>query len=257
MSGDAKTSTAVRPRVVAVVPARMGSTRFPGKPLAPLLGKPMVQHVCENASAASLVDGVVLATCDAAIEEAASSFGVRTIMTSAAHERASDRVAEAAAQIEGDLFVMLQGDEPMVTPGMVDEAVQPMLEDRSIGCVNLAAPIRSRDELEDPNTIKVVFDQLGDALYFSRRPIPSQTATVVKAWKQVCVIPFTRDALEMYAQLPPTPAEIAESVDMLRFLEHGMRVRITRTDNATRAVDTQADLDAVMRLMRPDPTRAA
>jgi 3-deoxy-manno-octulosonate cytidylyltransferase (CMP-KDO synthetase) len=245
-------------RTIAIIPARMGSSRFPGKPLAELLGKPMVQHVWERASAASLVDEAIIATCDDAIARAARGFGAHAVMTSAAHERASDRAAQAAAELDADIIVMVQGDEPMLSPEMIDSAVEPMLADPSIGCVNLAAPIETRSELEDPNTIKVVFDARGDALYFSRMPIPTHAAGgTVRAWKQVCVIPFRAETLRAYASLEPTAAERAESIDMLRFLEHGLPVRMVRTSQGTRAVDTADDLRAVEALMRLQTVEAA
>jgi len=249
-------------RIVAVVPARMGSSRFPGKPLAPLLGRPLIEHVVRRASMCDQLAAVYVATCDEEIRAAVEGFGGTAVMTSAAHERASDRVAEAAERVEADIVVMIQGDEPMVTPGMIVAAVAPMLREPSLRCVNLARRIKSREEYLDRNTIKVVMGVNGDALYFSRAPIPatdfardlaSGACARPPVFKQVCVIPFRRDALREFARLPPTPLERAESIDMLRAIEHGHGVRLVETEEDTHAVDTPEDLRLVEGLMRDDP----
>ena len=241
---------------VVVIPARMGSTRFPGKPLARILGRPMIEHVFIRAAMAPGVDGVYIATCDKEIEEAASAFGAPVIMTSAEHQRASDRVAEAAEHLEMDIVVMVQGDEAMLHPNMVTAALTPFTEGSDVACVNLAARIETREEFEDRNTIKVVIGLEGNALYFSREPVPTQTLRdpdSIPRFKQVCIIPFTTAALAKFASLPPTPLEEAESIDMLRFLEHGVPVRMVQTNIATHAVDTPADLAYVESLLQHDP----
>ena len=234
-------------RTVAVIPVRMASSRFPGKPLAPLRGLPMIEHVFRRARLCSQLDDVYVATCDEEIRRVAEGFEAKVIMTSAAHERATDRVAEAAKHFAADIVVMIQGDEPMVTPDMIDTALDPFRSDQSISCVNLVHRITSQQEFLDPNTIKVVADANGNALYFSRSPIPHVNfeETTVKIFKQVCVIPFTRSCLQEFYRLPPTPLERAESIDMLRLLEHGRSVRLVETLVATHAVDTPADLQLV------------
>jgi 3-deoxy-manno-octulosonate cytidylyltransferase (CMP-KDO synthetase) len=248
-------------RIVAVVPARMGASRFPGKPVAPLLGRPMIEHVWRRAMMCDTLDEVYVATCDDSIREVVEGFGGKIIMTSTTHERASDRVAEAAAHIEADIVVMIQGDEPMITPQMIDAAVAPMLIDRTLTCVNLVRRILNRTEYRDPNTIKVVMNVQGDALYFSRSAIPAidfpdlanGASGGPAVFKQVCVIPFRRDYLSQFAQLPQTPLERAESIDMLRVIEHGGRVRLVETEVNTHAVDTPDDLKLVEELMKDDP----
>jgi len=240
--------------VVAVIPARMGSTRFPGKPIAPLLGRPMLEHVYRRVAMSTAVSATYVATCDEEIRAVAEGFGAPVIMTSRAHARASDRVAEAARQLDADIVVLVQGDEPMTMPGMIDAAVTPMLDDPSIACVNLARRITTEAEWTDPNTIKVVTDLRGNALYFSRQPIPSlRRFGEVPVYKQVCVIPFRRAALFEYAALAPTPLELAESIDMMRFLEHGRPVRMVESDADSHAVDTEADRRRVETLLRDDP----
>ena len=246
-------------RVAAVIPARMGSSRFPGKPLAPLLGRPMLEHVVRRALMCDRLDAVYVATCDGEIRIAAEGFGANVIPTSAAHERASDRVAEAAESIEADIVVMIQGDEPMITPPMIEAALAPMLRDPSVECVNLVRRVVSREEYADANTIKVVMNVRGDALYFSRAPIPAAGfargpgASPPPVFKQVCVIPFRRDFLREFARLPQTPLERVESIDMLRAVEHGRRVRLVETEADTHAVDTPEDLRLVESLMKDDP----
>jgi 3-deoxy-manno-octulosonate cytidylyltransferase (CMP-KDO synthetase) len=243
-------------RIVAIVPARMGSSRFPGKPLAQLLGRPMIEHVVRRVAMCDRLAAVHVATCDPEIRDAVEGFGGSVIMTSYAHERASDRVAEAAEQLEADIVVMVQGDEPMIVPNMIVAAVTPLLRDTRIECVNLARRITNPDEYRHPNTIKVAMDVRGNALYFSRSPIPATdvgSGDQPPVFKQVCVIPFRRQFLREFARLRPTPLERAESVDMLRAIEHGFRVRMVETEVDTHSVDTPDDLRDVEDRMRTDP----
>ena len=243
------------PSVVAVIPARMGSSRFPGKPLAPILGLPMVEHVRLRVAMCESLDGVYVATCDKEIYDAVEAHGGRAVMTSTAHQRASDRIAEVAESMEADIFVLVQGDEPMTVPEMIDRAVAPMLEDPEIQCVNLSKRIDSLESWQDPNTIKVVIDLNGDALYFSRQPIPTDRILGrerIPLFKQVCIIPFRREMLLTYASLEPTPLEESESIDMMRFLEHGYKVRMVETEFDTYSVDTPEDLERIQEMMRSD-----
>ncbi len=243
-------------KIIAIIPARMGSTRFPGKPLANLLGRTMIEHVYKRVALSKFISETYIATCDEAIRQAATAFGAPVIMTSDSHERASDRVAEAIANIEGDLIVMVQGDEPMTHPEMIDTAVKPFERDSQLGCVNLVRRIEQEADYNDINTIKVVMNQQGDALYMSRQSIPTVSKagfSATQAYKQVCIIPFRRDVLLQYTQLPPTPLEKLESIDMLRLLEHGYRVRMIETQYNSQAVDTEADLARVAQLMATDP----
>lgn len=216
----------------------------------------MIEHVYRRCRMNESLAGVYIATCDREIAAATEAFGGNAVMTSTSHQRASDRVAEAATKIDADVIVMVQGDEPMIHPEMIDLAVAPMRADSGVGCTNLAAPIRSAEEYNDPNTIKVVIARNGNALYFSRRPIPwngSASFDQFPMFKQVCVIPFRRDFLTRYAALEPTPLEIAESVDMLRILEHGFSLRMAFTNHVTHAVDTPADLARVEGMLGSKP----
>jgi 3-deoxy-manno-octulosonate cytidylyltransferase (CMP-KDO synthetase) len=247
-------------KIIAIIPARMGSSRFPGKPLAPILGRPMIEHVYRRTSLCKTLNDVFVATCDQEIYDAVAAFGGKAIMTAFTHERASDRVAEAAAGMDADVTVMVQGDEPMTYPEMITESLVPFQGgDEKVACVNLAARITSLEEFKDPNTIKVVMDASGYALYMSREPIPTlhlQDFNQVPAFKQVCIIPFTKAALQEFIQLDPTPLEVAESIDMMRFIEHGCKVKMIETSFSTHAVDTPAALQFVEALLRKDPLTA-
>lgn len=243
-------------KTIAIIPARMGSSRFPGKPLAKLLGRTMLEHVYKRVALSDTLDATYIATCDEEIRQAAEAFGAPVIMTSDKHERASDRVAEAVAGTDAELIVMVQGDEPMTHPHMIDTAVAPFRTDPQLGCVNLVRRIENEADFYDVNTIKVVMNQRGDALYMSRQPIPTVAKsgfTSISAYKQVCIIPFRRAILLDYAQLPTTPLEQLESIDMLRLLEHNIRVKMVETEFNSQAVDTEADLARVAKLMASDP----
>ena len=248
------------PRIVGIIPARMSSTRFPGKPLANINGIPMVGHVYYRAKLCKSLDDVYVATCDKEIQDYIDSIGGKAIMTSDKHKRASDRVAEALLKIENasgekiDIIVLLQGDEPMVYPEMIDEAVKPFLEGNEVVVANLLAPIKSKEEFRDPNEVKVVIDKQYNALYFSREPIPSDKKESNKdyMYKQVCIIPFTREFLLKFNDLEPTPLEIIESVDMMRVIEHGYKVKMVPTKYDTYSVDTTDDLKRVEKLMQND-----
>lgn len=237
--------------VVAVIPARMGSSRFPGKPLAKILGKPMIQHVWERTRRSPGVDEVYIATCDHEIRETAERFGARVVMTSHAHTRASERVAEAATGLTAEIVVMIQGDEPLIEPGMIDEALAPFA-DGEVVCSNLLGRIEDAEEFLSPNTIKVVVDGRFDAVYMSRQPIPTGPRDRVPeaAGKQICIIPFRREVLARFAALPETPLERAESIDMLRFIEHGIKVRMVPTAHRVQSVDTPGDLARVESILR-------
>ena len=247
-------------RIIGIIPARMASTRFPGKPLAKIHGIPMVGHVYFRCKMSKALDEVYIATCDQEIMDYAAEIGAKAIMTKDTHQRASDRSAEAMLKIERttkqkpDVVVMIQGDEPMVRPEMIDASVKPLLRDGSVLVCNLTEPIETQAEHEDPNCIKVVLDKNNFAVYMSREAIPTRKkgATDFPMWKQVCIIPFRRDFLLKFNKLKPTPLEIAESIDMLRVLEHGHKVKMAPTPFQTHSVDTPADLQLVEKLMTND-----
>jgi 3-deoxy-manno-octulosonate cytidylyltransferase (CMP-KDO synthetase) len=238
---------------VVIIPARMGSSRFPGKPLFPIYGKPMIQYCIENAEDAFGRDNTYVATCDDIIFNFVESIGSNAVMTSHKHDRASDRTAEAVNKIESssgvkyDIVAMLQGDEPLIIPKMITDACQPLLDDPDVKVSNMMAKITSIEEFNDPNEVKVTVDINNNALYFSREPIPSlwklpQEAVMLK---QVCIIPFRRDFIDIFNALPETPIERLESVDMMRVLEHGMNVKMIFTEQTIYSVDTPEDATRV------------
>lgn len=236
-------------KAIAVLPARMGSSRFPGKPMAEIHGIPMIGHCYyRTAMCEDLLDTYV-ATCDQVIFDYIESIGGKAVMTSDVHERATDRTAEAMLKIEQDLgyevdiVVMVQGDEPMVTPQMITESLQPFAADDSVNVVNLMAHMDSVREFEDPNEVKVVVNRNSEAIYFSREPIPSRKkgATDVPMLKQVCIIPFRRDYLLRFNEMAETELERIESVDMMRIIENGDKVHMVMTQAKSLSVDTEED----------------
>ena len=246
--------------VVAIIPARMNSSRFPGKPLEKIHGMPMIGHCLLRTQLCTELTDTYVATCDNEIYEYVHSVGGKAIMTSDSHDRASDRTAEAMTFIENengekvDIVVMVQGDEPMIQPSMIEESLAPF-HDSSVQVVNLMSKIESVEEFEDPNEVKVVVDKNLNAMYFSREPIPSRKKGVedVPMLKQVCIIPFRRDYLLKFNSMDETNLEIIESVDMMRILENGEEVRMVMTDCTSFSVDTLDDLKRVEAAMKNDP----
>lgn len=246
--------------IIAIIPARMSSTRFPGKPMAHIHGMPMIGHCYLRTKMCEQLLETYVATCDSEIYDYIESIGGNAIMTADTHERATDRTAEAMLKAEEqlgvkvDIVVMVQGDEPMVVPEMISEAIFPIAEDPSIHVVNLMAKMDSVIEFEDPNEVKVVVDQNCNALYFSREPIPSRRKGVsdVTMLKQVCIIPFRRDYLLQFNEMPETELERIESVDMMRILETGGNVHMVMTEHESFSVDTEQDLSNVALRMEAD-----
>ncbi len=245
-------------KILTIIPARMGSSRFPGKPLAHINGTPMIGHVYERASRYTNAVQTVVATCDKEIKDYIESIGGSVVMTSSTHERASDRCAEALIELERrasenyDIVTMVQGDEPLVVPEMLSEAIRPFLESNDVKVSNLYGRITSNEELSDPSCIKVAKDCFSNALYFSRSPIPytRESSSPAQSFKQVCIIPFARDFLLEYIRLPPTPLEVSESVDMMRVLEHGFKVRLVETSHKSIAVDLPSHIKLVEEYLR-------
>lgn len=249
--------------IIAIIPARMGSSRYPGKPLADIHGVPMVGHVTFRTAMCKSLTATYIATCDDVIMQYAEGRKLNAVMTADTHTRCTDRTAEALLKIEkelgirADIVVMIQGDEPMILPEMIDAAIAPMLKDPEIQVVNLMADLGDETEFEDPNEVKVVTDLAGDALYFSREPIPSRRKGTPKVpmKKQVCIIPFRRDYLLHFNAMPETPLEIIESVDMMRILENGDKVRMVQIKERTLSVDTPEDCERVRQAMQNDTLR--
>ena len=235
----------------AIIPARYQSSRLPGKALADIAGRPMIEHVYRRASAAATVSRVLVATDDARIFDAVRAFGGEVVMTSAAHPSGTDRLAEAAAALDCDLVVNVQGDEPLLAPETIDAAVMPFVTDPALEMSTLRRAISSAEERNNPNVTKVVVDRDGYALYFSRAPIPFTRPgqPEARAWAHVGLYVYRRDTLLRLAALPPTEMERAEALEQLRALEHGIRIKAIKTTHATIGVDTREDLEHVRALM--------
>jgi 3-deoxy-manno-octulosonate cytidylyltransferase (CMP-KDO synthetase) len=246
--------------IIAIIPARMASSRFPDKPMVEILGMPMIGHVYYRSKLCKCLSDVWVATCDQEIMDYIEFIGGKAVMTADTHQRASDRAAEAVLEIEKmtgnsiDYVAMIQGDEPMLDPQMIDELVAPVLHDPCLQVTNLIEMIHSQEDFESANVVKVVLDRENFALYFSREPIPSRKKYTGKIlmWKQLGIILFSRKALLDYTRMTPTPLEIIESVDMNRFLEHGIKIKMIPTVNKTCGVDVPEDIDIVEPLLRKD-----
>ena len=247
-----------------MIPARFGSTRLPGKPLSDIHGKPMIQHVHERVRRARRPDRVLVATDDERIAAVVRGFGGEVVMTSREHATGTDRLAEAARSTDAEIVVNVQGDEPLVDPEGIDAAVDALARGPGLDISTLSLPLRDVEEMLSPSVVKVVSDARGEALYFSRSPIPhvrqgasgdaraAAEAAVQRglARKHVGLYVYRRESLLRFAALPPSPLEAAEGLEQLRALEHGMRIRVVEREGAAGpAVDTPEDLERVRALM--------
>jgi 3-deoxy-manno-octulosonate cytidylyltransferase (CMP-KDO synthetase) len=245
-------------RVVAVIPARMASSRFPGKPLARILDLPMIEHVRRRALLADGIDEVVVATCDGEILEAVHRQGGQAVMTADTHERCTDRVEEAMRAAVADVVVIVQGDEPLLLPEAVSIVAAPLLADPELPCTSLLSPLESNDDFHNPNIVKAVCTVRGDVMMFSRGPIPYfRHKEPCPVFRQTGILAFQAAFLSRYASLPETPFERVESVDLLRLLEHGVRVAGVPLDYSTIGVDRPEDVPLVEEVLRRDPRQKA
>jgi len=254
-------------RAAVIIPARYASTRLPGKPILEVArrvtGKYIVQHVCERAAQAPSVDRVIVATDDRRIADAVAAFGGEARMTDPAHASGTDRIAEVAAGLDHPAIVNVQGDEPEIRPEQVEQVIGLLAEGEPAVMGTLARPIETREEWEDPNVVKVVLDAGGHALYFSRSPIPFQRdfdgppdAAPSPPLHHLGIYSYRRDFLLAYAGLPPSPLERSETLEQLRALSAGYRIRVGLTPHRCIGIDTQADLDAWLDTYRKDEDRA-
>jgi 3-deoxy-manno-octulosonate cytidylyltransferase (CMP-KDO synthetase) len=242
-------------KAVALIPVRLAATRLPDKPLALIAGKPMIQHVWERAQAASQIDAVYIATPDEPIADAVRLFGGSVLMTRHDHQTGTDRLAEAAQQLPAEVRVIvnIQGDEPLVEPTIINAAAQPLLDDEDLAMSSLCCPLPEGRE-SDPNVVKVVLTQSGYALYFSRSPLPyrrNADAPGYQPLQHIGLYAYRRDFLETFPKLPRTPLEQIESLEQLRALEHGYRIKMIFTDRVPESVDTPEDLERVRALFTP------
>jgi len=236
-------------RVIGVIPARFRSTRLVGKPLVEILGKPMMQHVYENARRARSLDEVIIATDDERIRTAAEAFGAKAVMTSSEHSSGTDRVAETIGRMEVDIVVNVQGDEPLLPPEMIEECVGLMLRDPSVEIGTLMKRVENEDDFDNPAVVKVVTDLRGRALYFSRSllPYPSKRTPQFKVCEHLGIYAYRKQTLLQFSKLPPTPLEEIEGLEQLRALEHGILIHVVETSCRCElvSVDTVEDLARV------------
>jgi len=245
-------------KIVVGIPARMGSTRFPGKPLCDILSKPMIEHCYKRCSLSRYTTDLFVAACDDEIKQAVEGFGGTVIMTDPDIQRPGLRVAAAAETLDlddDDIVVVVQGDEPLVHPDMIDLAVKPLLEEEDVFVSNLTAEL-TEEEWKDPGEIKVVCDLQMNAMYMSRSPMPSIDHEEQRTtwYKQVCIMPFRWHFMKKFNhELSPTPLELQESIEMIRALQHGYKVRMVPSPYISKSVDTDADRKVVIELMKNDP----
>jgi len=244
------------PNVVVVIPARYASTRLPGKPLVPLAGKPMIQHVYERAKRAQTVRRVLVATDDQRIVDAVQSFGGEARMTRSDHRTGTERIAEVAVHEPGDIFVNVQGDEPLIDPVAIDTAVAALFEDPPAHIATVATLIRHAGDVMDPNVVKTVLDFDDNALYFSRAPIPwvrdPKQKIHLNYWKHLGLYVFQRDALLEYPTLPQGELEKIEQLEQLRWLENGWRIRVAEVAHDAVSVDVPGDVARVEKLLQEE-----
>jgi len=245
-------------QITAIIPARYSSTRFPGKPLADIHGKSMIERVYERTCQAALVDRVIVATDDERIAAVVRAFGGEVCMTSSEHETGTDRLAEVAAELTADLVVNVQGDEPLIDPVVIDSAIAPMIDDQCISMGTLMVQIKDVEEFFNPNVVKVVTDASGAALYFSRAPIPCDRDCKLTdndvhlpfiAHKHIGLYVYRREFLLNYSKLTVTPLEAMEKLEQLRALEYGYKIHVVETDQPSMGVDTLEDLELVRALI--------
>ena len=243
-------------KIVVMIPSRYGSTRFEGKPLALISGKPMIQCVYERAVTAEMVDDVVVATDDRRIYRAVTGFGGKAIMTAAENRSGTDRVAEAAELLNlsaNDIVVNIQGDQPRIHPSCIQEVAAPLIENPDIQMSTLAFKITNPEEITNPKDVKVTFDTRGDALYFSRSPIPfgRDPHSVFNTYKHLGVYAYTRRFLDVFRSLPDGRLENIEKLEQLRAMEYGYRIRVVVTEHDSPEVDVPEDINRIQNLLIP------
>jgi 3-deoxy-manno-octulosonate cytidylyltransferase (CMP-KDO synthetase) len=245
-------------KIIVIIPARMASSRYPGKPLAKILDLPMIEHVRRRALLAEGIDNVVVATCDQQIMDVVADAGGKAIMTSDKHERSTERIAEVMHSLTGDIVVVPQGDEPLLLPELITQVAAPFYEDSDLIAVSLLSPLEGDADYTNPNIVKAACDQHGYILFYSRAPIPYfQSPGSCPIYRETGVRAFRGDFLTTYTNLTETPFERVESVDMLRLLEHGYKIIGVPTDYVTIGVDHAEDVAKVEHILKTDPIQQA
>jgi 3-deoxy-manno-octulosonate cytidylyltransferase (CMP-KDO synthetase) len=241
-------------KVLIVIPARYAAVRFPGKPLAEIMGKSMIQHVFERARESRHATRVLVATEDERIKVAVEKAGGEAILTRADHRTGTDRVAEVAAHVTADIYINVQGDEPLIDPGTIDGVAAAMLEDESVQLCTPCSAITQKNDIMDPNVVKVVLDFDGNGLYFSRAPIPwvrdTGTSVAARHWKHIGIYGYRRETLLEFPTLPPGELERIEQLEQLRWLENGFHMRVVETEYDPVSVDVPADVERVEKILR-------
>ena len=239
--------------VIGIIPARYGSTRLEAKALADIAGKPMIQHIYERAKAASIIDDVIVATDDERIKNIVEKFGGKAVFTAKEHSSGTERVAEAVFDLDVKIVINIQGDEPLIHTAMINDVAYALLENSDLVMATLKREINNPLEFNNPNVVKVVTDKNGFALYFSRSPLPNITrdkqAIALKLYKHIGIYAYTKDFLLTFKGLKPSRLEQAESLEQLRALEHGYRIKVIETKHDSIGVDTAEDLEKVKKIM--------
>jgi len=231
-------------KVIAVIPARFGSSRFPGKPLAPLAGKPIIEHVFERASMCSSLDDVIVATDDRRILETVEGFGGKAVMTSVDHRSGSDRLGEAVKNLDADIIVNIQGDEPLLESAVIEAVLEPMKATDPPDIATVAAPLTSMEDYLNPDVVKVLIDATGCAVYFSRSSIPHGWAPGMKGLRHIGIYAYLRESLLRFVSLPESYLESVEKLEQLRAIENGMRIDVIQIEDFTGiGVDRPEDLE--------------
>jgi len=228
-------------KVIGVIPARFNSTRFPGKVLANLRGKPIIQHVYERAKKAKRLDEILIATDDERVFKTAEKFGAKVVMTSKEHLTGTDRVSEAVKKLKAEIVINIQADAPLINPLMIDKVAEVLLDDSNLIMATLMKRIEKKGELCNPNIVKVVTDSQGFALYFSRSPIPYAKNNFI-SYKHIGAYGYRRKFLLIFVQLSRSPLEKIENLEQLRALENGYKIKMIETDDDMIEIDTEEDL---------------
>ena len=241
-------------KIVGIIPARYASSRFEGKALADILGKPMVQHVYERASRAKTLHEVIVATDDRRIYDAVAGFGGKVVMTSPDCPTGTERVVAVAETLDCDVVANIQGDEPLLEPAVIDQMIQPFLDNSAVQISTLKQRVEDETDYRDPNVVKVVTDLEGFALYFSRASIPGNLSNhwiqTNPSYRHVGLYAYRRDRLLEFTKWDRTPYENSEGLEQLRFLEHGVRIRVVETEHTLIGVDVPADLERVLEILK-------
>lgn len=242
-------------KIVGLIPARMASSRFPGKPMLDLMGLPMIEHVYRRSCMSKLLDDVFVATCDQEIFDHIIASGGKAIMTSTTHEMCMDRIVEASQHVDADVYVIIQGDEPLITPAMIDESVKTLLADPSCGCATLAQKMTANEDVHDPNRVKMVWNANNEVLYISREAVPSaqKSKKPIDYYKMICVYAFSKKMLQKFSTWPISYLEEIESIDMLRIVENAEKLRVGVVECDLYNIDVPEDVPRVVEFLSKDP----